>query len=404
MIDPRDIANGWEIPSEGYCDQPYVVKTLDGAWLCVMTTGTGEEGDTGQHIVSTRSTDLGHTWSPLIDMEPADGPESGWAMPLITPSGRVYAFYTYNAENRREAIADSPPYAGGKTIRVDLIGEYAFKYSDDGGITWSDQRYFIPVREMAIDRTNPYGGEVRFFWGVGKPIVHDGVMYFGFAKIGRFGKGTMAITEGCFMRSDNILTESDPTKIDWQTLPQGDHGLRSPEGPISDEANITALSDGGLFCTYRTIDGHPCHAYSRDRGYNWTAPEFMTHYPGGPMVNHPRAANFVRKLTQEPYAGRFIYWFHNNSTNWYHTDHAVGNRNPVWLLGGVEHDGPEGKMIHWGRPEVVLYDQDPQAGISYPDFIEDDGKLFITETQKTIARVHEVPQWMLERLWSDDAG
>ena len=25
--DPRHIENGWEIPSEGYCDQPYIVKT-----------------------------------------------------------------------------------------------------------------------------------------------------------------------------------------------------------------------------------------------------------------------------------------------------------------------------------------------------------------------------------------
>ena len=40
--DPRDIANGWEIPSEGYCDQPYVVRTHDGAWLCVNAAGTHE--------------------------------------------------------------------------------------------------------------------------------------------------------------------------------------------------------------------------------------------------------------------------------------------------------------------------------------------------------------------------
>ena len=33
MYDPRNSENGWEKPSEGYCDQPYVVKTLDGAWL-----------------------------------------------------------------------------------------------------------------------------------------------------------------------------------------------------------------------------------------------------------------------------------------------------------------------------------------------------------------------------------
>ena len=61
--DRRNVREGWEIPSEGYCDQPYVVRTDDGAWLCVLTTGSGHEGQPGQHVVSARSTDCGRTWS-----------------------------------------------------------------------------------------------------------------------------------------------------------------------------------------------------------------------------------------------------------------------------------------------------------------------------------------------------
>ena len=34
--DPRHIAKGFVIPSETYSDQPYIVTTDDGAWLCVM--------------------------------------------------------------------------------------------------------------------------------------------------------------------------------------------------------------------------------------------------------------------------------------------------------------------------------------------------------------------------------
>ena len=74
--DWRNIINGYEITSEGYCDQPYVVKTDDGAWLCVMTTGVGKEGEQGQHVVASRSTDFGKTWSEPVDVEPADGPEA----------------------------------------------------------------------------------------------------------------------------------------------------------------------------------------------------------------------------------------------------------------------------------------------------------------------------------------
>ncbi|NLG28788.1 MAG: exo-alpha-sialidase [Chloroflexi bacterium] len=392
MYDPRNLANGWEIPSLGYCDQPYVVKTLDGAWLCTMTTGAGPEGAGGQHIVATRSLDRGRTWSPLLAIEPPTGPEASWAMPLCVPSGRVYVFYTYNARNLREVLADTE-YA---RRRVDTLGEYAFKFSDDGGLTWSRDRYYIPVRETAIDRANPYGGSVRFFWGVGKPISDRGRVWLGFAKVGRLGEGFLAQSEGWLLSSDNLLTETDPTRIRWETLPDGDDGLRAPDGPIAEETSVTALSDGSLFCTYRTVAGHPCHAYSRDGGHSWTPPAYMTYGPQGPLVNNPRAANFCWRLSD----GRFLYWFHNNTARTYSSSpEGRGSRNPAWLLGGIERDGPDGRVIHWGRPEVVLYADDPFVGISYPDLIEYGGRVYITATQKTIARVHEVPDWLLARLW-----
>ena len=83
--DLRHIETGLQIPSEGYCDQPYVVVNGDGSWTVVMTTGTGHEGAAGQHVVSARSGDQGKTWEGLFDIEPADGPEASWVMPLIVP-------------------------------------------------------------------------------------------------------------------------------------------------------------------------------------------------------------------------------------------------------------------------------------------------------------------------------
>lgn len=379
-----DITTGSEIPSEGYCDQPYVVELADGTWLCTMTTGKGHEGNKGQHIVSCRSSDRGKTWEALVDIEPADGPEASWAMPYLTAYGRVYVFYTYNAKNLRSVIG------GGD--RVDVLGEYALKYTDDGGQTWSKQRWYIPVRETKIDRNNPYQGNVRFFWGVGKPIRHKGAMYFGFSKVGKFGKGFMAVSESWFLRCSNIDTEREPAKLKWRTLPDGEDGLKAPEGPIAEEVNLVSLSDGSLFCTYRTIAGHPCHAYSRDDGKTWTPPAFMTYGPGGDLVAHPRAANFVRKLTDGPYAGRFIYWFHN------HGGQGYTGRNPAYLLGGIEIDGPDGKVVQWGEPVAVLYDKNRNVRISYPDFIWNGG-LYITETQKTVARVHRIPDELLRCLW-----
>ncbi len=402
MMDERDIANGLIIPSEGYCDEPYVAKLPDGTWLCVMTTGQGHEGQQGQHIVSCRSTDCGQTWSALVDIEPADGPEASWAMPFVTPAGRVYVFYTYNASNLREVRSDD---ADGSMIRrVDSLGEYAFKYSDDGGHTWSKDRRFIPVREFEIDRRNPYGGSVRFFWGVGKPIQHEGMMYIGFTKVLRHAPHDFFVeTEGCFLQSDNIMTEADPDRIRWQTLPDGDIGLRSPgKGPICEETYLAGLSDGSLIATCRTVEGYSVEAYSRNGGRAWTVRP-MRFFPDGPIICNPRGPNFVRKLSEGRYAGRFIYWFYNNNAcgkpGQPHRGYDSGSRNPAWLSGGVERDSPEGKVIHWGRPEVILYDVNLSAAIGYPDFVEVGDRLFITETQKSVARVHEVPQWLLDRLW-----
>ena len=389
--DPPAIAitTGYEIPSEGYCDQPYVQMLPDGTWLCVMTTGTGDEGDLGQHIVSTRSRDHGKTWEPLTDIEPRDGPEASWATPYLTPYGRVYVFYTYNYEDRREVkMVDGV----GVTHRVDLIGKFALKYSDDGGESWSTQRWFVPIRETKIDRENPYQGKVRFFWSVDKMIAHEGASYLGFSKVSGIQGGAFHSSEAFFLRCDNIDSERDPAKLTWQLLPETDRGLTSPEGLIASEVNMEVLSDGSFFCTYRTVDGYPGHAYSRDKGRTWTESAFMTYGPDGERVKHPRAANFVRKLPAGPYKGRYIYWFHNNSMSGF-----VG-RNPAYLLGGIEVDSPEGKVIQWGDPVAVLYGESTEDRISYPDFMWDDG-LYITETQKSTARVHQIPDNLLSALW-----
>jgi hypothetical protein len=67
--DLRNIRNGLVILDERYCDQPYVVITSDGNWLCTLTTGTGLEGQGGQHVVSTISADHGKSWSPLVEQD-----------------------------------------------------------------------------------------------------------------------------------------------------------------------------------------------------------------------------------------------------------------------------------------------------------------------------------------------
>ena len=218
--------------------------------------------------------DQGKTWQDMVHVEPASGPEASYAVMLKVPSGRVYLFYNHNTDNLRKAKADNPPYRDGWCSRVDSLGYYVFKYSDDHGKTWSAKRYPIPVRAFEIDRNNPYQGKVRYFWNVGKPFVLDGRGYVSLHKVGGLGVGFFTSNEGVLLMSDNILTETDPEKIRWETLPDGEIGLRTPPGggPVAAEQSYSLLSDGSIYCVYRTIDGHPVNCYSRDGGHTWEPP------------------------------------------------------------------------------------------------------------------------------------
>jgi hypothetical protein len=401
--DPRHISNGWTIPSEGYADQPYIAKTDDGAWLCVMTTGPGREGAAGQHVISMRSADRGRSWSPPVPIEPADGPETSYAVLLKVPSGRIYAFYNHNTDRVREVKREDK----GVYKRVDSLGHYVFKYTDDHGRSWSDQRYEVPVRAFECDRNNVYGGTLRFFWNVGRPLILDDAAILVLHKVGAMGDGFFAQSDGAFLRSVNVLTERDAAKVTFETLPDGDIGLRTPAGGgrVAEEQSVVRLSDGSLYCGYRTIDGWPACAYSRDGGRTWTPPAYKTYAPGGRRVKHPRAANFAWNCSN----GMFLYWFHNHGGRFVGELGADGtggrspydDRNPAWLMAGREIGTPQGRMIERSQPEILLYDDDPFIRMSYPDLVEADGRFYVTETQKSVGRVHEIPAALLEGLFGE---
>ncbi|HRR82568.1 MAG TPA: exo-alpha-sialidase [Planctomycetota bacterium] len=376
--DPRNIRTGHPIPVEGYCDQPYVVVNRDGSWLCTLTTAGGHEGARGEHMVATRSTDQGKTWSPLVDIEPADGPSSSYGSPIVTPGGRVYCVYCYNGD-KLSTLPDGKPLP-----RADMLGWFVLKWSDDGGRTWSRERHRLPMRVTACDRANDWKGAVQIFWSIDKPKAVGADLLFAFTKLGKY---MLDDGEGWVYRSDNLLAEPDPAKLRWELLPEGDHGIRAPQfGSVQEEHNLVPLADGrSLYCVYRTTTGHPCHAYSRDGGRTWTTPEHMTCSPGGRKMKTPRACPKLWKTSN----GKYLFWFHN------HSGKGFEDRNPAWIAGGGEKDG----FLHWSQPEILLYDPEPRMRMSYPDLIEQDGRFWVTETQKTLARIHEINPTLLEGLW-----
>ncbi|MBM4153552.1 MAG: hypothetical protein FJ221_00775 [Lentisphaerae bacterium] len=436
IADPRDFENGWpkpSIPKEGYVDQPYVVVTKEGHWVCLLTTGPGEEGDTGQHIIATISKDKGQTWSAPVDIEPGDGPAASWVVPLITPSGRIYAIYSYNGDHiftKKENGRVVNITRNGKDVRSDMFGWKVFKYSDDGGLTWS-ARHRIPMRVTAIDRANPFMvsarggqrtadaaevqktwdttegardilrlGETQMGWGIDKPIIVGKDVLFGHSKWGDKPDPSGRSGDGWLFRSSNLLHERDPEKIHWEMLPDGDHGIRAEEfGGIQEEHNIVPLSGDGLYCIYRTKNGFPCHSYSRDGGRTWTKPERASYSPGGRTIRHPRACPMLWKTAN----GRFLLWYHNNGTPFQHDmtirrlAEPVNNRNLGWLTAGEERDG----FIHWSQPELINYNP-KNRGCSYPDLIEDQGRYFFISTQKVSARVQEIAPALIDGLWQQN--
>ncbi|MEI7901406.1 MAG: LamG-like jellyroll fold domain-containing protein [bacterium] len=381
--DPRHLSNGLRIPSQGYCDQPYVVVTSNGAWVCTLTTGKSLEGQPGQHVVSTVSKDQGKTWSGLVDIEPESGPEASWVTPLITPYGRIYAFYTFNGDSV-VALPNSD-----KRVRSDTHGWYAFRYSDDGGASWSLQRYRIPLRVTDVDRGNPWRGEVCHFWGIDKPKVKDGKAYFAFTKLGKF---FMLEGEGWVVESDNLLTERDPDKLAFKLLPDGEKGIRNPAlGSVQEEHNLVPLAKSDLFCVFRLEGGTPGQSTSHDSGASWSQPEPMTYAPGKRTLKTPRACAKLF-MTSE---GKYLFWYHH------HSGKQWAGRNPAFLSGGILQAGGD---IHWSEPEIVLFDPNPSIRMSYPDLIEQDGAFWITETQKTVARVHPLDRALLDGLWNQAAA
>jgi len=404
--DWRLLDNGTEIPTLSYADQPYLVKADDGALVCVVTTGAGHEGSRGQHVAVLRSTDDGKTWSDPVAVESPDKPESSYAVLLKAESGRLYCFYNYNEDNLREiptVYEGNPP-----TFRVDTLGYHVFKYSDDHGRTWSNRYYKVPIRETRIDRENVTGGKVRFMWNVGRPFVLNGAAYISIHKVAGFGDGFLVGSEGWLVKSDNILTESDPEQIVWETLPEGDTGLRTPPGggPVAEEQSYVVLSDGSVYCVYRTIDGWLAESYSRDGGRTWAVPQYKC-YADGRRMKNPRAAAFVWRCRN----GRYLQWFHNHGGRFigeHGLDEPVKSpyedRNPVWVSAGIEQDDPGGKILQWSQPEVLLYHDDPFIRMSYPDMIELDDGLYITETQKNIARMHKIDTIFLDKLFGQFDG
>lgn len=413
--DCRNIFKGSKIPTRGlsYVEQPYIAVTKDGNWLCAFTTAPDGENFSNQHIVSVISTDKGKSWSEPVDIEPSvNDPKTSWSSLLVVPSGRVYVFY-----NVAGVDVDIANWEAAKST----AGTYNFKYSDDHGRTWSKKRYQVPIRRTRVDREVAPEAKIpedlMWGWCVDAPDIAHGSAFFIFNKFSNFRMWKYVESEGWFIRSDNILTENDPEKIRWTTYPEGEEGIYSPElrrpghprlgkgGGIQTEFHSVGLSTPGHFyCVNRTEKGLIGSSYTRDGGRTWTTPVPATYADGLRMIKNPRACPTLWKDSK----GRYLLWYHNHNgatdiDGYVSSDFPC--RNPVWVSGGIEKDG----KIHWSEPELILYEHYEELGplrgirrigMSYPDFIEQDGRYWVAHANKVFAGINEISASLLEGLWN----
>ena len=345
--DPRLLSQARPIPSEGYADQPYVVKTDDGAWLCVMTTGKGVEGSSGQHVVSLRSTDQGRTWAKPVDVEPAGGPEA--SLCRAAEGARRPHLRLLQPQHRQRPRGEATR-TGASYKRVDSLGHYVFKYSDDDGRTWSAQRYDDPdARSSTSTARTRTAGKLRFFWNVGTPADPAATRRsWSLHKVGAIGR---RLLRPVAKASCSAAETSSPSATRRRSLgrrcPTATSACARPPGGgrVAEEQSLVVLSDGSLYCVYRTIDGYPACAYSRDGGHTWTRPAYRQLLPDGrpdeasraPPTSSGAARNGKYPLLV-PQPRRPV---HRRAARPAGTA-AYEDRNPAWLCGGVEADTPEG--------------------------------------------------------------
>ncbi len=385
--DSRYLNNGFEIPTAGgYADQPSIVVMSDGTFVCATTTGKGEEGAKGQIVSVMRSTDGGKTWTEGGQIEDPEW-ESAYAVLVTDRFERIYCLYNYNLDHYD--IKNFGCY------RLDMGGTYCMRYSDDQGLSWSE-RIIVDVGVTSLDNEYPYfpeeGKQYRFMWNVARPFIDGDDLYI---MIGKPFLGIKKLYENIETTRGVLLVARGIVKnphTPFVTLPEGGKELLPRPGDrITEEHCCVKLSDGTLFVTSRTEKGYPLVFVSHDDGKNFTE-GFIPKHVGGMPVKQPRAANFLWKLK----SGHYLYWFHN-----------VGNmgyqfRNPAWCAPAFEVDTENGKELIYGQPEILFHHFGERLSISYPDFIEYDGKLLITETQKQIARIHTIDDKLVNALKTQD--
>jgi len=413
IIDPRNVHAGRVIHDVGgyYDGQSIVVSKGSEVISLVFHHSHNHEGGPGLRLYSAYSVDKGRTWSKEVPIEDSLTMPSHDGYQLVDPNvpGKTYLIYGYNDgklhyEDANGAHFDLP--------RGDMQCESGFKMkvSTNGGMSYGEERFDVPVRRTKIDVENPWKGSTIGAFCCDKPVVIDGKVFFAFQKTIE-GGGETPESEIFIMKSDNLLTVG-PERAKWETLPKGDVGLswKGKAGlDLGEEPHIINVfpnDPNRLMCFWRTQAGVIARAYSDDGGETFGEVEAMT-YDGNRIMKNPRGSLTPHLL---PGGRQWLLIFYNNS----HTarEGYVGRRYYFYTVGTMG-AGQGNEAIAWTEPELALWwdgeslDDRPDwnadwaivDGPGYPDFATlPDGTISFVQSNKLTLRYHTVDERTLQFL------
>ena len=149
------------------------------------------------------------------------------------------------------------------------------------------------------------------------------------------------------LRSDNIMTEKDASKVTWSTWPAGDGGASQGCGPfsggdIAEEGGLLSLGGNNVLYIFRTSNGNANECVSVDDGKTWVErPVRYAH--GAGYMKHPRGPLTARRQSD----GSYLLLYFNNGWKGYSSAKNL-TRNPYFLsMGRLTSKGDD---IEWSQP------------------------------------------------------
>ena len=343
--------------------QVYVPSQIDGPdstnqHITVIPLATGElfatwtmgslEGADDQHIVVSRSSDRGLTWTKpeYFAGSEDDGFIASWSFPFVVPSTRrIYMFYHKNV-----GFNDPDPQ---------VSSQLWYRVSDDNGHTWSKAYTHLRLEKNSYSHKDI---DAAPNWIIYQPpiITHRGEVLVGLTHT---ATKSMTINGHCpsevrFIIFNNILNITDPANMTISTYPiNGADGLRMdhPDYPgqsFLQEPSVQCLSDGRLFCVMRTAIGYAAYSISCDHGHTWSEPDILRYCENGDPIKQPMAPCPLYKLRDQ----RYVLIFHNNIGDANQGRHFMDwcrNRRPVYLTVGREVLHNEKQPLIFKAPKVI---------------------------------------------------